>query len=322
MKREELKEIVELLPKGKMRFYYFKDRYALLLLQLAIQGEVSKKDLKQSPFAQLLEKEVVKESIRNARGTRLCAETFDTYWPRDYECYFLTLGLWGSRSGGWWQTSRPGYNLVLQLNFSSKHDTPYRKLIDPDKERPFAYVHHPVAGGIFDLNPESGGSLHTLAWSRLDIDLGNGDALIEEIQTDWIRFAEFAKRRALKAEDKVDFFGTEMRSTNVLQYVNSVLRQHRATWDEAMLSATVWFLRDVLGLSAIYYHTQDSGIRLKRISGTAPPRSLYSRLPRRFCFQPTDRLPTFLPRTGKSAVAKARYRNARFSVMDFEQSRL
>jgi hypothetical protein len=322
MQLSELQEIVELLPEGRTRFYYFKDRYALLLLELAITGEVSKKDLKQGSFGRLLEKEVVKDSIRNARGSRLCAGTFASYWPLGYECYFLTLAIWGGRSGNWWQTSRPGHNLVLQLNFSSKHNDPYRKLIDPERKRPFEFEFHPVAGGEFDIHPAAGKSMHTLAWSRLDLDLGNGEALIEEIQTDWVRWALLARRLALRAEKNIQFRGTEMQRTDILRYVDSVLRQHQATWDEAMLSATIWFLHEMLGVRQIYYHTYESGIRLKRIDGREPPRSIYTRLPRRFCFQPTDRRPAFLPRKAKSVRGSARYRNARFSVMDFERNRL
>jgi hypothetical protein len=37
----------------------------------------------------------------------------------------------------------------------------------------------------------------TLAWSRVDIDFENGEALIEEIQTDWVRLAERAGTAAL-----------------------------------------------------------------------------------------------------------------------------
>lgn len=318
MQLDELKEIAELLPGGKTLFYYFKDRYALLLLQMAIEGEVSKKDIQQGPFARLLEKEVVKNSIRKARSSSLSANTFGCYWPHAYECYLLTLGFWGGRRGQWWQTSRPGYNLVLRLNFSSKHDDPYRELIDPDRKRPFVYVDHPVSGGNFDLDPARGRSMHTLAWSRLDIDLDSGEALIEEIQTDWIRGASIAKRLALRDGDDVNLCGTELKKTDVLRYVDSVLQQHQRMWDEAMLAATIWFLRDELGVNTIYYHTHESGIQLKRIEYGAPPRSIYTRLPRRFCFQPTDRRPAFLPRKCKSAVAKARYRHARFSVMEFE----
>ena len=307
MQLAEIKEIIECLPKGKTRFYYFKDRYALLLLRLAVVGETSKKSLKQSSFANLLDKEIVKKSIGLSRSSALSAETFDSYWPPRYECYFLTLGIWGSRFGDWNQTSRRGYNLVLQLNFSSKHDDPYRKLVDPEEERPFEFDGHPIAGG----------SLHTLAWSRLDIDLQRGEALIEEIQTDWIRDALLARRRALHATDKIRFYGTEMQKDRVIRYVDSVLRQHQETWDEAMLSAAIWFLRKELGIKSIFYHTHESGARLKKIRSRLPPRSVYSRLPKRFCFRATAERPGFLPPRARPARANPRYDKAQFLLLDF-----
>ena len=301
-----VKEIIECLPKSKTRFYYFKDRYALILLRLAVDEQTTKKELLRSRFAKLLSKNVVKESLSLGRGAEITSQTFDAYWPSRYECYFLTLGLWGSNSRYWDQTSRRGYNLVLQLNFTSKHDEPYRKLIDPDEEYPFEYEGHPIASG----------SQRTLAWSRLDVDLCKGEALIEEIQTDWIRDALAARRRALNAKDTICFYGTTMHRDRVIRYVDSVLRQHEETWDEAMLSATIHFLSEVLGIKTIYYHTYESGARLKHIQFRLPPRSIYSRLPKRFCFSETDRRPRFLPGKARPARANPRLDNARFMLLE------
>ncbi|MEM8814499.1 MAG: hypothetical protein AAGE85_01665 [Pseudomonadota bacterium] len=306
MQLADAREIIECLPKSKTRFYYFKDRYALLLLRLAIAGGTSKKALQQSRFAKLLDKEVVKEAIRLARGKPLSGAAFDAYWPARYECYFLTLGVWGSRYGGWEQTSRPGYNLVLQLNFPSEHNEAYRKLVDPEGDRPFEYYGHPIAQA----------PMHTLAWSRLDIDLASGEALIEEVQTDWIREAQWARRAAVQAKDSFEFYGTEMNRDRVIRYVDSVLRRHEETWDEAMLSATLRFLREELGVRSIFYHTHESGARLKRIQVRLPPRSVYTQLPRRFCFEETTERPGFLPPRSRPARARPRYDNARFSLLE------
>ena len=133
MQLADVKEIIECLPKGKTRFYYFKDRYALLLLSLATQAETSKRDIRASRFSKLLDKNVVKKVLQQNRGKALSAHDFDALWPIRYECYFLTLGVWGSKKrDSWFQTSRSGFNLVLQLNFSSAHDDPYRDLVDPN----------------------------------------------------------------------------------------------------------------------------------------------------------------------------------------------
>jgi len=72
--------------------------------------------------------------------------------------------------------------------------------------------------------------------------------------------------------------------------------QHRLNklWDEALLSAALWFLKEELGVTTIWYHTFATGNKLKRIKYTPPPRSLYSKLPRRFCFTETSEHPDFM----------------------------
>jgi len=145
--------------------------------------------------------------------------------------------------------------------------------------------------------------------------MDRGEALIEEIQTDWIRYALFARRRALNASESIRIYGTWMHRDRVIRYVDSILRRHEQTWDEAMLAATICFLREELGIGTIYYHTHESGARLKRIRNRLPPRSIYSRLPKRFCFAETDRRPAFLPEKAKPSRANPRVDNARFQLL-------
>ena len=61
-----------------------------------------------------------------------------------------------------------------------------------------------------------------------------------------------------------------------------------------MLAATLWFLYVELGIQRIYYHAYESGCVLKHINSTKPPRSLYTELPRKFCFEKTTQAPEFL----------------------------
>ena len=61
-----------------------------------------------------------------------------------------------------------------------------------------------------------------------------------------------------------------------------------------MLAATITFIRDELGIENIFYHTAHTGHKLKRIGGGKPPRSLYSQLPKRFCFGKVKTAPEFL----------------------------
>ncbi len=309
MKRAELKEILQCLPKYKKRFYYFRDRYALLLLKLAIENTTTKKGLRSTRFSKLLDKDVVRAAIKQCRDSVYTSEDFDAYWPVHYECYYLTLGVWGSqKSSDWHQTSRTGYNLVLQMNFSSKHDEPYRKLVDPEDNRPFEFGGHPV----------NKGSLHTLAWARIDIDLNAGEALIEEIQNDWIREALWERRYAARRADAYSsWWNDDSRDQWIMRYVDAVLKNHEKMWDEAMLSATLWFLREEIGIRKIYYHTHTSGAVLKKISGSLPPQSLYSRLPKRFCFKRTDEVPGLLRKNVRSATKLKKLQQSRFQSLEF-----
>ena len=61
-----------------------------------------------------------------------------------------------------------------------------------------------------------------------------------------------------------------------------------------ILLATLIFLTDELGIRRIWMHEAESGARLKHIRGTAPPRSLYTSLPRSFGFTATPEPPGFL----------------------------
>lgn len=303
MQRDELKEILQCLPEYRTRFYYFRDRYALLLLRLAISNEVSKQDIKKTPFSKLLDKAVVQAALDRHRDQLLSADHFDAYWPVNYECFYLTLGAWGSRrANNFLQTSRKGFNLVLQMNFSSKHDVPYRKLVDPDDYRPFEFGGHPVAKG----------SLHTLAWSRLDLDLSTGEALIEEIQNDWIREALWARRYASRQRGPNYYWGSKLQNDWVIRYVDTVLHRYERIWDEAILAATLWFLREEIGVRKVFYHTHESGAKLKKISHRLPPRSLYTKLPKRFCFGETDEVPGLLKKNVRSAARLKMLEQARF----------
>ena len=69
-------------------------------------------------------------------------------------------------------------------------------------------------------------------------------------------------------------------------------------WSEAMLSATLEFVRNTLGLRLVYMHTDECGARLKDIwFESRPPKSIYQDLPKRFCFEQVNYAPTFLSRS-------------------------
>ena len=319
MKLKQIEEILECLPGDRTKFYYFKDRYALMLLSFITQEPRSIHAIKKSRYKRLLDKPIVKDILKkNGQGV-FTSLAFDSFWPDNFQCYLLTLDTWGNRDR-WYrfcnQTSRPGWNLVLQLNFSSQHNRAYTRLLKPQVKQPFQCFSHPVAEN----------DVHTLAWARLDMDLERGEALIEEIQTDWVRLAlrskrDFTKFAAYDGDKKryipqyVKGIGCNLQDLN--SYIEEELQPHIAIWQEAMLASAIWFLKEEIGISKIFYHTFDFGCKLKRITGRRPPRSLYTQLPSKFCFEKTNCGPEFLVKNNNRTMSRLmKEQNCQFYVLE------
>src|SRR5215831_17117811 len=256
MERRVAEEILASVAGGRVTYRYFKDRFALQLLAYSATSGGSASETCLGRFGPLLRKPSVRR-ILGARGGRGADWTLlDTCFPPPTEDYELTFDLWGSERGSSWsQTSRPGFNLVLQLNFPASHDRAYRRYIEPREDDPFVLLSHPI----------NRNGRHTLAWSRLDVDLELGEALIEEIQSDWIRFAEGAAGEALAhlIEGRLatpcwlEDVGCD--ALQLFRYVEHVLSRHRRIWSEAVLGASLWLLRERLGIREIFMHTHDGG---------------------------------------------------------------
>jgi hypothetical protein len=290
-------EILDCLSSDRRVFPYFRHRYALILVALAAGRDetVSLDAVRRSPLAGLLRKPIL---AAYARRDAIAVRELDAVRPAGCVHYVLTLALWGdpkARRKEYYQISRRGVNLVLQLNFSSYHDGVYRKLLRPEDDEnefhPFEWDHHPV----------NKRGRRTLAWARLDIDLDQGEALIEEVQSDWVRDAlriydglKRHRRRYGTCRDHWWFAGSGRRFDHVDRYVTEVLEAHRRHWDEAALGATVEFLVRDVGIRDIYYHTWQGGRALKNMQWEQPPVSLYEALPRQFCFERVRRAPRFL----------------------------
>lgn len=309
MDRKEVDEIIRCLPQGRSVFHYFKDYYALQLLGWAAGDGVGLDRLRRGPFASLLTKPSVRPVLAVCGDGRLDAARVEAGWCEPSLPFLLTLGHW--EGGGWRQTSRPGWNLVLRLNFTRGHDRQYRKRFLPhSRYRSLNVEAHPVMRrGERDYYRE------TLAWARLDIDMSAGEALIEEIQTDWIRHARREAARFAACRDCADAGSLPQCAGRLasLDYLERTLAPYADLWDQAMLSATLHFLIEEIGIRVIWYHHWETGNLLKGLErGGQPPRSLYTRLPRRFCFQETGELPGLLQqrrtrrRLGRS-VAQARF---------------
>ena len=288
MKQQEIEEIKAILPDDRTLFYYFKDRYALMLLEYLSVDSVSIAALRRSKFSALLSKPVFKDLLRQAGNGTLSLEQVGALWPASTKVFALTLDQWGDDSR-YMQTTRCERNIVLQLNFSNEHREQYYHLLRPTQ---YAWINesdHPVR------HPGSKGfARDTLAWARLDIDLATGEALIEEIQTDFIRDVKHVYQQISKDPAVADEYGVRADQRSFKKYVEEVLSDYSKIWDEAMLAASIDFLVRELGIRQVYYHSWETGLKVKRMYWSRPPRSLYTKLPRRFCFEKTQQTPEFL----------------------------
>lgn len=301
MKRHEVDEVIACLPKGRTLYTYGKDWYAIQLLRREMQGEMAITELKKTSFGKLLNKPRVKRWLGSLGKSTVNAEDLALLWPDDSETFRLTLG----RFDGCAQTSRrgkDGWNLVLQMNLNEADARFVEKAIPERSDDPFEWLCHPIHEGRH----------RTLAWARIDIDWDSGEALIEEIQNDRLRevkeLLDFAQR---KKESKIERWGVELSASFLRDYWKKQLRVARDVWDEAMLSAAIQLIVDELGIRRIYYHTHESGSVYKGVGAEDAPKSLYTTLPKKFCFQKTQEAPRFLSHRFK------RNPNTPFHVLDW-----
>ncbi len=297
MDRHAIEEIVACLCGERTVYSYYRDRYSLGLLRYLSRHSRDREALsvaavRKSSYAPLLHKPRVKSALARL-GQQPLNEPFLAAHDHDpqQEYFVLTLDVWGSeqRSGrANRQTSRPGFNLVLQLNFNNDHDRRYGKL--GCRNALFNYQGHPVSR-----------CRNTLAWARIDLDWASNCALIEEIQSDWIRRVAWLAERVEKklacgqpATGSIAYAGQRLPLAAAQAYCGYVLEHYAGIWSEAMLWASIEFIREELGLPVVFYHSETGGRLLKGIRCSAPPRSLYTDLPCRFCFTPTREVPPFL----------------------------
>ncbi|MEM9337320.1 MAG: hypothetical protein AAGA66_01225 [Bacteroidota bacterium] len=292
----ELAFIEQTIDANPKPFYYYRDQYALQLIKYHVKDGMKINELKNSRYQNLLSKSVIREVLKGCGGQVIRPEALHDPLTEDGKEFNYTLSKWGEfiphRNDPWHQTTRPGLSLVLQLNFDPWHNYQYHRLIKADGEE------HPF---VFDCHPVSTKRQLTMAWARLDIDLDRGEVLIEEIQNDWLRevatlykdWNEWVKDK--KKGKRGHWFFDHYRSTTFCEYVN-FLKPYQKMWDEATLSMAIHFAKHELGIGDIYCHDFDSGNLLKGLEYGKPPRSLYTKLPKRFCFEQTDRAPEMIRR--------------------------
>lgn len=299
MKRELIDEVIACLPEDRTLFHYFKGEYAYKLLSYVCKKRNTVGEIKKYPYQRLLNQPGVRSVLSTEGSGKITAELFEHVWDETSESFVLTLDSWGETNRWGNQMTRKGGNLVLQMNFSEKHNRAYRKLVKPEDEFIFNYGGHPVM-----VEGKRKIFRDTLAWSRLDIDLQSGEALIEEIQSDWVRKVKacFYAIQAGKKPWYLDY--CDCQPDKFVTYVENVFKPFYTLWAEAMLMASIKFIYTELGISRIYYHSYETGMQIKKIYGK-PPRSLYSDLPRKFCFEITDEDPEFL-QNDRSFIRKRR----------------
>lgn len=293
----EIEFIVKTIGSTPKPFNYFRDKYALQLLQYHVKDNTKIKDLKASKYQGLLQKPVIQGLLANCGDHTLYPKMLVAPLSCESKDFNYTLSKWGEftphRKDSWFQTSRTGFNLVLQLNFDAWHNDRYHVLIRNEyKDDPFVFKGHPVANR----------RQFTLSWARLDIDLDGGEMLIEEIQNDWLRevrrtikqLESFRSSRRMRARRsrRILWFALH-RPKKVKEYFDFI-SEYLSLWEEATLSLVLHFAKQELGIPTLYYHDFESGNLLKGLKYGKPPRSLYTKLPKRFCFEQTSEAPEMI----------------------------
>ncbi|MCP3669362.1 MAG: hypothetical protein GY814_02780 [Gammaproteobacteria bacterium] len=304
MDKKLLDEIIACLPKDRTLFRYARNDYALMLLSRYVGKGMKLTDIRRSPFGRLLEKPAIRSLIAEMGSGRVSGDLFDYVYVKERQDFLLTIGRWNEERSRHNQTTRNNANLVLQVNFNCGHDQAFEKCVAEEDRWYFESCGHPIfqrgARRYFR---------YTLAWIRLDIDFDHDEVLIEEIQTDWLRdakaFLSWLEHKAKRAgkQDK----DAAVRARKAQEYVKKILAAYFPMWDEAALAAALKFIADELGIGTVYYHSFETGNVLKGMRYSQPPRSLYTDLPRKFCFELTDEVPRMF---SKSTAAKRKLRRA------------
>lgn len=265
---------------------YFRDKFALMRAAWEAGDGLSVRDAKRSPIAGLLQRPLLQAHC--ARSGHISADAMRQLISAQPTEWTLrrNLGVYGIADDHFSaQTSRPGFNLVLRLDFDRTQVQQALRL----------GLHRTVAR-LENWNHMKADEGYNLSWTRIDMDWDTGEALIEELQNDWLRRA-----KALIGEQTAWKHAEHQRrqewkrTTGLQRYHAEQLAPLENAWAEMTLCATLEFLRDGLGLHTVYMHSAQSGAIVKEIYGQ-PPRYLYDDIPRKFCFTMADKPPVFLAR--------------------------
>ncbi len=284
MTQQEIDWIKSCLPE-QMIYPYFKDKYVLDLIRHSYSEKVSIAELKQSKFNRYLNKPIVKRWLSTCGSGEIDLEKQDHVWVENTRFMRLSIGEWGEdqrwKKGNYHQVSRPELNLVLQVNFDSSHDLKFYQNIGKENRFLFGNSYHP-----------ENEKLNTLGWLRLDIDLDNGEALIEEVQSDWVKdVSEYEVKLNTKPFDP-NCSCLACEKPHAVRHYVEFFNQYKRIWDELILSAGLWFLVNQLGVTNVWYHSFGSSKHYKMMPHySLPPKSIYSKLPKKFGFNKVEEVP-------------------------------
>ncbi len=285
MNKQLLDEVLYCLSDDRHTYHYFKDKYCMFLLDHYIKEETPVKNIKNSHLARFCQKPVVKTWLAGMGKKTVNPEMIAAMWPTDLYHFTVTLGQWGGDDPYWQQTARPGFNLVVQLNFSRTHDRMYQAVIEKDSTyQPFVCESHPIHG-----------HRNTIAWARLDISEDFSEVLIEEVQNDWLRYA-WGLYQSIKKDPNAERLARHGFRTNwdrLQAYFEDEIKPMMQVWDEAILCATLEYVVTQIGAEKIYMYDHLTGVEMKSMGHWHPPRSLYTQLPKKFGFEITTESPRF-----------------------------
>ncbi|KAJ54860.1 hypothetical protein ACMU_13935 [Actibacterium mucosum KCTC 23349] len=283
-----------------MPFSYYADRESPWLLGQLMDRNANVAELRKSAAGKLLSRPLVKPLVAGCGGalsqrdvlalahadkaidwpdlSKPALQGLEQVFATVWQDFVLSFAEWGKGRRWYDQTTRNRQNLVVQLGFASDHAALMGRYFGKLQRKDLEFDGHPIR---LTGRP-------TLAWARLDICRETGHALIEEVQSDWLRFAR----------DEVEALQSGRPQVRQLamaeQYEAGLVRLYGKIWPRVMMLAVLTLLCDQLGVQTVWMHQPEAGVALKNIHGTPPPRSLYTDLPRRFCFAATRDRPPFL----------------------------
>lgn len=317
MKTEDINFVRQCLPDA-MPFPYFAGREGVWLLANGLAKPARVRELRAAPIGKVLDRPIVKPMVAATADGVIDPAVFahladaniadagragpsgagaEAALGERWFDFSLTFDQWGSENDwAWSQISRKGGNLVLQLGFPSDHARLMGVTVNRNLRKECSSYWHPVR--------ETG--CPTLAWVRIDLDLETGEALIEEIQSDWLRYLADHVDDLRKSAPR----SRELRATE--RYQSELQAAYARIWPRAALLAALQVIVVEVGCRTVWMHMPKTGAALKHIRGTLPPRSLYTNLPKAFCFEPTADAPTFLERKRRRALSLLRKEGAIF----------